>query len=281
MSRRRMVVESVAFRTSDRPMNVDLACTIILIGLLAVIAGAYAVRVARAGSAHHARVDAEGKSALLSKSLMEMLVWAGSPVVQACVRLRITPDAVTYTSLVLGIAAGTAFGTGHFGVGALLATAAAAGDAVDGLLARKLGVGSPAGELLDAAVDRYVDFSLLAGVAFWFRGEPARLLLALFAMLASFMVSYSTAKAEAMHVKPPRGSMRRVERAVLLVGAAMVTPLVAQASESWAALPMVLALGMIALIGNASAVQRLACVRERVRERERERERERGLGVAE
>jgi hypothetical protein len=42
---------------------------------------------------------------------------------------------------------------------------------------------------------------------------------------------------------------------------------------------MVVALGLIALIGNASAVQRLGCVRDQVREQARERERT--LGVAE
>jgi phosphatidylglycerophosphate synthase len=274
-----MAAASGAFRTSDEPMDADLACSAVLLGLLVVTSGAYAVRVARAGTAHHARVDAEGKSALVAKGVMEMLVWAAAPVVATCARLRITPDAVTYSSLVLGAAAGVAFATGHFGAGALLATIAAAGDAVDGLLARRLGVGSAAGELLDAAVDRYVDFSLLAGVAFWFRGDPARLLLALFALLASFMVSYSTAKAEALHVVPPRGSMRRVERAVLLVGAAALTPLAERAGTAWTPWPMVVALGLIALIGNASAVQRLGCVRDQVREQARERERT--LGVAE
>jgi len=256
-------------------MDADLACTTVLIGLLCAISGAYAVRVVRAGTAHHARVEAEGESALIAKGVMEMLVWAATPVVNACAKLRITPNAVTYSSLAFGAAAAAAFATGHFGVGALLATATGACDSIDGLLARKLGVASPAGELLDAAVDRYVDFALLAGVAFWFRGEPTRLLLALFALLASFMVSYSTAKADAMHVAPPRGSMRRVERSVLLVGAAAITPLAALAGRDWAALPMLGALGLIALVGNASAVQRLACVRDRVREREQERKQER------
>jgi len=251
-------------------MDADIACSTILIGLLFAISGAYAVRVARAGTAHHARVDAEGKSALLAKGVMEMLVWGASPVVTACVKLRITPDAVTYSSLVLGTAAGAALATGHFGVGALLATVAAAGDAVDGLLARKLGVGSPAGELLDAAVDRYVDFALLAGVAFWFRVTPALLLLALFALLASFMVSYSTAKAEALHVVPPRGSMRRVERAVLVIVAAALSPAVELFGVIWREVPLVLALGTIAVVGNESAIRRLAVLRARVRERERE-----------
>jgi predicted membrane channel-forming protein YqfA (hemolysin III family) len=53
---------------------------------------------------------------------------------------------------------------------------------------------------------------------------------------------------------------------VLVVGAAAITPLVARTAEAWAAWPMIVALGAIALIGNVSALQRLACVRERVRE---------------
>jgi hypothetical protein len=38
-------------------------------------------------------------------------------------------------------------------------------------------------------------------------------LIALGAIAGSFMVSYSTAKAEALSVEAPRGSMRRSERA--------------------------------------------------------------------
>ncbi len=248
-------------------MDVDALSSLALGSALILICGAYAVRVARAGRAHHPRVDAEGRSALVAKDVMEMLCWSVQPVVSLCARLRVTPDAVTYASLVLGGAAGIALGAGHFGLGALIAMVAAGGDAIDGLLARKLGVGSVAGEVLDAAVDRYVDFALLAGVAFYFREDAARLLVAFAAILASFMVSYSTAKAEALHVAPPRGSMRRVERAVLLVGAAALTPAAVAAGGRWPDVPMLIALGMIAVVGNISAVQRLASIRAAVRER--------------
>jgi len=248
-------------------MDIDALSSLVLGSLLVVLSAAYVVRVAMAGRAHHPRVDAEGKSALLAKDVMEMLCWSVQPVVALCARLRLTPDAVTYASLVLGCLAGVAFGAGHFGLGALIATVAAGGDAIDGLLARRLGVGSVAGEVLDAAVDRYVDFALLAGVAFHFRDDAARLLLALAAILASFMVSYSTAKAESLHVAPPRGSMRRVERAVLLVGAAALMPLAAALGGRWPGLPMLVALAAIAILGNVSAVQRLACIRAAVRER--------------
>jgi hypothetical protein len=81
------------------------------------------------------------------------------------------------------------------------------------------------------------------------------------------MVSYSSAKAEALHVKPPRGSMRRVERAALLVGATALTPLAALLGPAVKDMPILLALGAIAVFGNVSAIQRLAAIRAAVRER--------------
>ena len=246
----------------------DLVCTLAIGLLLLVGSAAYAVRLAVAGAAHHARVDAEGESALMSKSVMEMLVWCIQPVVVALAKLRITANAVTYASLALGVAAGVALAMGHFGVGALLAIAAAGGDAIDGLLARHLKTSSTGGEVLDAAVDRYVDFAFVAGLAVHFRADAAKLLLALLALQGGFMVSYSTAKAEALYVAPPRGSMRRVERAVLLIGAATITPIVALFRPEAKELPVLLALAAIAVLGNASAVQRLAATRAAVRERD-------------
>ncbi|MDB4934215.1 MAG: CDP-diacylglycerol--glycerol-3-phosphate 3-phosphatidyltransferase [Labilithrix sp.] len=251
-------------------MDADTSCSIAIVGLLGAISVAYVVRVVRSGPAHHPRVEAEGRSALLAKDVMEMMCWAVQPVVNACARLRITPDAVTFSSLALGVASGCALGMGHFGVGALLATIAAGGDAIDGLLARKLGVDSKAGELLDAVVDRYVDFALLGGVAFYYRADEPRLVLALLALLASYMVSYSTSKADALRIAPPRGSMRRVERSVLVVGAAALTPAAAALGALWADVPMTFALGMIAIVGNLSAARRLASMRASLRTRARE-----------
>ena len=49
----------------------------------------------------------------------------------------------------------SALALGHLGIGGALATAAAPGDSLDGLVARATGTASPRGGLLDAAVDRY------------------------------------------------------------------------------------------------------------------------------
>lgn len=124
------------------------------------------------------------------------------------------------------------------------------------------------GEVLDAATDWYVDFALLAGLAFYFRERAPWLLLALFALLAASMVSYSTAKAEALHVVPPRGSMRRVERVVLVIAAAALAPVAALFGDTWKDAPVLVALGIIAVLGNESAIRRLLVLRARVREGE-------------
>ena len=112
-------------------MDIDTACSVAIGSALLAVSIAYVVRVAAFGRAHHPRVEAEGRSALVAKDVMEMLCWSVQPVVDLCARLRITPDAVTYTSLVLGCAASVALGAGHFGLGALLATVAAGGDAIE------------------------------------------------------------------------------------------------------------------------------------------------------
>ncbi len=248
-------------------MTPDLACSLIVSVALAAVAVAYVARVVRIGPAHHARVEQEGESAILPKSAMEMLLWGASPMVDFLVRFRISPDAITFGSLVFGGAAGVSLALGHFGVGALLAMVSASGDALDGLVARRLGVGSSAGEVLDASVDRYVDFALVAGLAVYFRERTAPLVLALMALQAAFMVSYTTAKAEALHVAAPRGSMRRVERAVLVVGSSLITPWVQRASDAWRDVPSLLALAIIAAVGNTSVIRRISCIRSTVRER--------------
>ena len=101
------------------------------------------------------------------------------------------------------------------------------------------------------------------------------------------MVSYSTAKAEALHVSPPRGSMRRQERAVYLVVGAALVPVVAAVCQrfalpSWLArLPLLGVLVLVAAVGNASAVRRLRLTAVAVRRPQRKPEATRVLQPAE
>ncbi len=81
---------------------------------------------------------------------------------------------------------------------------ASLGDAVDGLIARATQTVSPGGALFDASVDRYEEFFILGGIAYFFRSSGLLLATTLLAFLGSFMVSYGSAKAEALGVAESR-----------------------------------------------------------------------------
>ena len=247
----------------------DLGLSLALLGVAVFLAAAYGLRLAVRGRSRSARVDAEGKSAVLGKGVLEMLYWGVTPIAASLASVGISADVVTWVSLVLGLGAGVLLGAGHFGAGAFVATVAAACDAIDGFIARVTGTSSDAGELLDAAIDRYVDLAFLAGIAVAFRGSVPLLVLTIAAIAASFMVSYATAKAEALGIEAPRGSMRRTERAVILVVGATLTPIAAALpiGEAWHTAPIVVAVAVVAVFGNISAVARLASIRAGLRRR--------------
>ena len=155
---------------------------------------------------------------------------------------------------------------GHFGVGAALTAVATLCDALDGIVARLTGTASDAGEVFDAAVDRYQEFFFLGGLAIYFRNEAVALVLVLLTALGSFMISYGTAKAEALNVEAPRGAMRRVERAVYLDAGVVFAPIAGAVAlrfglPAWVeTVPILLALALVGGVGNVSAVRRLLAV---------------------
>jgi hypothetical protein len=87
------------------------------------------------------------------------------------------------------------------------------------------------------------------------------------------MISYSTAKAEAVGVPPPRGAMRRGERAVYLITAAGLTSITKvifadTPTLSMREAPMILAIAIVAGVANVSAVQRLGAIIQLLRARQ-------------
>jgi phosphatidylglycerophosphate synthase len=251
---------------------VDLACSTALLSLALLVALAYGVRVVRHGAARFARVNREGRSPLLGQPVMQMGYWAMRPLARAACALGITANAVSWTSLVLAAAAGLAFSTGHFGLGAVLSLVSSSCDALDGMIARETATASQAGEVLDAAIDRYAELLFFAGVAVWLRRSAPLLLVTLAATAGAVMVSYATAKAESLQIAAPRGAMRRPERAVYLVVGALLVPVAAWLRTAWGGpswidvAPLAASLTLVAAIGNFSAVARLAAVARQARE---------------
>lgn len=249
------------------PHATDLAFSAGLLGLTGALAIGYGLRVALEGRARFDRTDKEGGSVLVSKGMMEMVYWGLQPVGDGLIRLGFTPNSISYLSLGFGIFTALALSQGWFGVAGALALVSALMDTLDGMVARKTKVSSDSGEVLDAAIDRYVEFLFLLGLMEFFRGSREWFLLVAFALLGSFMVSYSTAKAEALQVKPPRGMMRRTERAVYLILGAVLTPVFAWGTGIETPYPMIAALFVVAAAANYSAVQRLIAIAAAVKTR--------------
>jgi CDP-diacylglycerol---glycerol-3-phosphate 3-phosphatidyltransferase len=188
------------------------------------------------------------------------------PLVQVLGACGISANMVTACSLVLGAVAGVLVACGMFAAGALAIGLASLGDAIDGMVARASGTASDAGAIFDASTDRYEEVFFLSGLAFQFRLSILGLGLVLLAMLASFMVSYGSAKAEALRVPVPGGAMRRTQRAVCLTLGTALVPValelvrrgVLPATLGFA--PAIAALVIVGVVGNVSAIRRLRAI---------------------
>ena len=231
----------------------DLYIAIGNITFFFVLLAAYLIRSAIIGRRRHARADADGGSVFLDKRTMEMVYWLLDPVIDFLSALRITPNMVTLFSLVPAAGAGIALANGWFGLASMLLVMSTFCDILDGLLARKTGVSSNAGEVIDAAVDRYAEMFWFGGLVYYYRSHDQVLFIVLAAIIGSFMVSYATAKAEAMGVAAPRGTMRRGERAAYLIFGAAFTPVSKALFANSASLalhecPIILTLTIIAVV---------------------------------
>jgi CDP-diacylglycerol---glycerol-3-phosphate 3-phosphatidyltransferase len=251
----------------------DITFSFGMLLLVCATVGLYAGRTFLRGRARHDRAEQDGGSVFVGKRFMEFGYWLVDPIVGILYRAGVTPDMVTVLSLVPALASGIAVSQGWFGLACVLATMASLGDTLDGLLARRRGSASDAGEAFDAVVDRYVEFFFMGGLIVYYRFSLPLCVLAILAMFGAFMVSYSTAKAEALDVRPPRGSMRRAERAIYLLFAAGLTPFAATMAGDDAAIvvrqgPTVLALALIAVVANVSVVLRLRAIVRAIRRRD-------------
>lgn len=247
-------------------MTLEFLNVLALLAIVGTVAVAYSVRIVVKGRVHYDRVNRQGGSLLLGKGLMEMAYWALQPLSRVCISVGITPNQISWTSLVLGGIAGSCLAYGRFGTAALIAAISALLDSLDGMVARATGHASEGGEILDAAIDRYVEFFFLGGLVLYYQDTTILQVLSLLALMGSFMVSYSTAKAEAMQLPPPPGIMRRPERAFYLVLGAALSPFpIPGLPESLLGphpiyIPMAIAVGFVAVLSNISAIERLYSV---------------------
>src|SRR5437764_8475145 len=131
---------------------------------------------------------------------------------------RLTPNAISLTGLALNVAAAVLIFERFFFLAGAASVIGSIMDTLDGRYSRMSGKGTPFGAFLDSTLDRVEEGIVLTAVAGYFalRGDRAAVAAVVVAVLASLMVSYTRARAEALGVECKVGIATRPVRVVIL-----------------------------------------------------------------
>jgi len=145
-------------------------------------------------------------------------------IIWACVKLRIHPNVLTVTGVLINAFAAWELAVGHFFAAGWWMIAANMFDYIDGKVAHEAGVASEFGGFFDSVMDRFSDILLFIGLIALYneRGTGHRdyVLLTSLAMMFTVLTSYTRARAESLVEKCKVGFMERPERIVLfMIGA--------------------------------------------------------------
>ena len=161
--------------------------------------------------------------------------------------LTVSPDVLTLAGAGVSFLAAWAFALDKSFLAGLLLMVAGFCDLVDGVVARQQGVSSAAGTFFDSSIDRLSDLLIFGGIALGRTraGDVAGVALALWAITASVMTSYTRASAEKRLHSLRVGFMERGERfGVLILGAlttfVMTSVVIVAAGATWTAVQRIL-----------------------------------------
>ena len=131
---------------------------------------------------------------------------------------RLTPNAISVTGLALNVLAAVLIWEGLMFLGGVAFIVGSIMDTLDGRYSRMSGKGTPFGAFLDSTLDRAEEGIVLAAVAGYFalHGNRVAAAAVVIAVLASLMVSYTRARAEALGVECKVGIATRPVRVVIL-----------------------------------------------------------------
>jgi CDP-diacylglycerol--glycerol-3-phosphate 3-phosphatidyltransferase len=131
---------------------------------------------------------------------------------------RLTPNAISLTGFVLCVVAAVLVAERYFFLAGLVFIIGSVCDTLDGRYSRMSGKGSPFGAFLDSTLDRIEEGVVLTAVAAYFASRDMQFAVAacVVAVLASLMVSYTRARAEALGVECKVGIATRAVRVVIL-----------------------------------------------------------------
>lgn len=183
------------------------------------------------------------------------------PIAKAALRAGLTPDIVTIVGTAGSIVGAlTLFPIGQLCWGAVVVSFFVLADMLDGAMARERGGGTRFGAVLDATCDRISDGAVFAGLLWWAAfglGSHSLVVATLICLVASQVISYIKARAEATGLRGEGGIIERPERLVIVLAGAGLSDL------PFFPLPWVLhvAMWVLAAASVVTLLQRLHSVR--------------------
>jgi CDP-diacylglycerol--glycerol-3-phosphate 3-phosphatidyltransferase len=136
----------------------------------------------------------------------------------ALIESRLTPNMISMTGLFLNLVAAVLVTQRYFFLAGIAFIVGSIMDTLDGRYSRMSGKGTPFGAFLDSTLDRVEEGIVLTAVGAYFssRGMDFAVGAVVLAVLASLMVSYTRARAEALGVECKVGLATRAVRVVIL-----------------------------------------------------------------
>jgi CDP-diacylglycerol--glycerol-3-phosphate 3-phosphatidyltransferase len=140
----------------------------------------------------------------------------------------IPPNVLTMIGVTINLGCGVLFGFGEFFWAGIVLIVANLFDMLDGNVARLTGRVTKYGSFLDSTLDRLSDMGSFLGIMIFYaritdQHSTLNVFLAGVGMIASVLVSYTTARSEGLGVKANVGFLQRPERVVLLIIGALST----------------------------------------------------------
>lgn len=144
------------------------------------------------------------------------------PIIEWFVRHRVSPNVITTMGTGFACLAAILFATGHISLAGWTLGLTAIFDVIDGIVARRTGRTSAFGAFYDSTLDRLSDGFLFGGLTYFYASATPHhsmtmVTVAMVGLIATFLTSYTRARAEALGVSMKGvGMLERPERITLL-----------------------------------------------------------------
>jgi CDP-diacylglycerol--glycerol-3-phosphate 3-phosphatidyltransferase len=173
------------------------------------------------------------------------------PVAGVFRALHITPNVITLLGFLLNVAAAYLIIIDQVFWGGVVFLIAAGADAIDGTLARQIGIRNKFGAFWDSTLDRLSESIIIMAIAYVYavQANAVAVMIAFLALIASFLVSYTRARGEGIGINVKVGIGTRVERFIIMAVSLIF-------SRFYAPLPLI-GLGLIGILAGITVVQRM------------------------